>query len=340
MVPSLLGVMVGKSRGEYVIYMDQTDSPKVSVLMAVKDGEKYLREAVESILAQTFSDFEFIIIDDGSTDETAQILYGFSDSRLVLLRNEKSLGLTKSLNLGLKLAAGEYIARMDADDLSLPGRLDTQVKYLDAHPKVDVLGTAVTLIDEQGNLVQNTYFPKGHDLITWHLCFSNPIVHPSVMMRRPTILLHHGYDECFSRSQDYDLWWRISFDGKLENLEDIHLLLRKHSLQVSSKDYEEQFENGLKIVQKQASLRIGKTVPMDVFRHLWTKAYSNSYEAVSVSDFLFEYFRTTTKDMENKAQRRLILWDAFRKTREILLPFTSRPKVWCMCLKLIFLRAA
>ena len=285
--------------------MEQTPSPKVSVLMAVKDGEKYLREAVDSILAQTFSDFEFIIVDDGSKDGTAQILGEYSDTCIVVIRNKTNIGLTKSLNLGLKKARGEYIARMDADDISLPDRLNAQVEYLDEHPDVDVLGTAVTLIDEQENHAQDIYFPKEHSLIKWFLCFYNPIVHPSVMMRSLSILKHGGYDDSVVRSQDYDLWWRISADGILENMGDVHLLLRKHHLQVSSKQRDEQFEDGLKIVQKQVSLVIGRTIPIEIFRHIWMSAYVNAEEAIAASNFLADYLGVNIIEVENKIHRKI-----------------------------------
>jgi len=115
--------------------------PKVTVLMPVYNGEKYLNEAIDSILGQTFKDFKFLIINDGSTDGTADILKSYKDSRIKVTNNEKNIGLTKSLNKGLKMAKSEYIARMDADDISLPTRLQKQVEFMDSHPKVGVCGT-------------------------------------------------------------------------------------------------------------------------------------------------------------------------------------------------------
>lgn len=303
--------------------------------MAVKNGEKYLREAVESILAQTFFDFEFIIIDDGSSDGTAQILDDYSDFRIVLLKNRNSIGLTRSLNLGLKKARGEYVARMDADDISLRERLNSQVEYLDSHPNVDVLGTAFTLIDDGGNNVQDIYFPNTNDLIRWQLCFINPIVHPSVLMRRSIFMKYDGYDDSINRSQDYDLWWRVSLEGKIENLEKICILLRKHSLQISNKNRDEQFEGGLEIAQKHASLAVGKTIPVDIFRHLWKNDCSSAREAMAVSIFLFDYMHLINKDAENKNNSELISQDAFKKIRRILTPFYAKPQVWMFYLNLL-----
>lgn len=311
--------------------------PTVSVIMPVYNGEKYLKKALKSIQDQTLTDFEFIILDDASTDSTRTIVEEFAqrDTRIRLCHNEKNLGLTEILNRGLELARGEYIARMDQDDISLPGRLGAQVKYLNEHPKTDVLGTAFTLIDEQENHVQDIRFPKEHDLIRWFLCFYNPIVHPSVMMRRSTIINHKGYDTSIMHAEDYDLWWRVGFDGKLENLESIHILLRKHSSQVSSKYRDEQFEVDMKIVQKHVSLTAGKTIPVDIFRRIWKNDCSSAGEAMAVSNFLFDYMNITIKDMENKTHRKLISKDAFRKIRNTLIPYFAKPQVWLFCLNLL-----
>jgi len=117
------------------------DRPKISVIMSVYNGEKYLREAIESILNQTFRDFEFIIINDGSTDKTSEILSSYNDPRIVIINNKRNIGLTKSLNKGLKMVKGEYIARQDADDVSLPERLERMVNFLDMNRDVGLLGS-------------------------------------------------------------------------------------------------------------------------------------------------------------------------------------------------------
>jgi glycosyltransferase involved in cell wall biosynthesis len=212
---------------------------RVSVLMAVHNGEKYLHQAMESILNQTHTDFEFIILDDGSSDSTGSILdeYVARDRRIVLVSNETNIGLTRSLNRGLELAQGEYIARMDADDISLPGRLVAQISFLDNHPEVAVLGTAAYLIDAsgvQGELIQ---FPESHDHLRWLMCFDNHIIHPSAMFRRALAIRLRGYDESVPTSQDFNLWYRMSRLAKLSNLQKVYLYLRKHAESVSSTQY-------------------------------------------------------------------------------------------------------
>ena len=221
---------------------------RISVVMAVHNGERYLRQAVESILNQTYLDLEFIILDDGSSDSTPSILdeYAARDRRMVLVRNEANIGLARSLNRGLELAQSEYIARMDADDISLPGRLAAQVAFLDAHPDVGVLGTAACIINPLGNLGQEIKFPIDHALLRWRLCFfENPIIHPTVMMRKADVLKVNGYNPNLDTSQDHNLWCRLSGVTRLANLFDVYLYLRKHENGISSRKAAEQQKRGL-----------------------------------------------------------------------------------------------
>ncbi len=155
--------------------------------MSVYNGEKYLREAIDSILGQTFKDFEFLIIDDGSTDSSVEIIRSYADPRIRLIQNEENIGLSRSLNKGLKLARGEYIARMDADDISLPRRLAAQVGLLDKQPDIGLVGTSIQLIDCDGERMHVHRVPTTHAQILWALCFTTPLAHPSVVFRKVII---------------------------------------------------------------------------------------------------------------------------------------------------------
>jgi len=224
--------------------------PKVSVVMPVYNGEKYLGAAIESILSQSFADFEFLVIEDGSTDGTLGVIQTFKDARIKLIRNDGNKGLTRSLNLGLKLADGQYIARMDADDINLRERFSTQVAFLDDHPEVGVLGTAVRFIDDMGNPDVLSYFPLDHEAICWSMSFfQNPIAHPTVMFRRDTALQVNGYDDKLLVSQDYDLWSRLSAITQLNNLHVELLHLRKHKDSISKSNF---------LRQKDASYQISR----------------------------------------------------------------------------------
>ncbi len=208
-------------------------SPRVSVVMSVYNGEKYLREAVDSILNQTFADFEFIIIDDGSVDRTAEILDGYTDPRIVRLKHEKNIGLARSLNEGIACARGEYIARMDADDISLPERFEKQIEYLDLNLKVGVLGTWIQYIDDVSRKsAPIEQYPSDFDYIRWRLCFQNPMAHSSTMIRR-NLFKKEIYNADYNLSQDYDLWQRLIKLSEISNLREVLVLLRRHQGNVS-----------------------------------------------------------------------------------------------------------
>ena len=243
-------------------------SPLVSVVMSVYNGEKYLAEAIESILNQTFSDFEFIIIDDGSTDETEAILDGFHNSRIIRCKNEQNIGLTRSLNKGLEMARGEYIARMDADDVSFPKRLAKQVDFLDSHTDIGVLGTGIQLVDELGAPGATMLFPTEPGVIKWQLFFYCPIVHPSVMIRRTVYERFDGYSPDLPYVEDYDLWLRITPGIKIANLPDVLLGLRKHNESVTNVRRQVHLENALRAAQRAVSLALGQQVSLDRVRAL------------------------------------------------------------------------
>jgi glycosyltransferase involved in cell wall biosynthesis len=201
--------------------------PKVTVLMAVYNGDRYLRETIESILAQTFQDFEFLIINDGSRDATREMILSYDDPRIRLVDNDYNLGLTPSLNKGLKLAAGEFIARQDADDISEPERLAKQVAFLETHSEVALLGTWYKEIDAQGNLIGNGKLPCDCTQIRWDILFYCPFVHSAVMLRKSTVLEQIGfYDEAFIYAQDYDFWSRIARSLPVANLSEYLMKLR------------------------------------------------------------------------------------------------------------------
>jgi len=252
-------------------------APKVSVVMAVHNGERYLKESIESILTQTFADFEFLIVDDGSTDSTGNILvrYADRDARIRLITNEDNIGLTKSLNKGIGLARGDYIARMDADDISLLERLGKQADYLDAHPDVGVLGAAVQLLDSSGKVGDTWTFPEEHGFLKWSLCFFyNPIVHPTVMVRRKILRQAGGYNEEMAVSQDYDLWCRLIHLTRFGNLQKVLLLLRKHESNITHLRFEEQRENALKVNQVMTSMIVGENLPEVNMLSFWKVVFS------------------------------------------------------------------
>ncbi len=192
--------------------------PKVSVVLSTYNDGHYLPIAMDSILKQTFQDFEFIIVDDASTDGTADILSKVDDPRIKIFRNSQNLGLTKSLNLGIRHARGKYIARMDADDISLPHRLETQVNFLDKNAEYALIGSSYYRMDEKGEINSLLRVLEDDRSIKAGLKRQNWFAHGSVMMRRDAFQQVGGYDERFKFAQDYDLWLRMAKVYKVANI--------------------------------------------------------------------------------------------------------------------------
>jgi glycosyltransferase EpsE len=201
---------------------------RVSVIMAVYNPRQYLKAAVDSILKQKFKDFEFIIIDDCSTDGSGKILdrYAKKDKRIKLIRNKENLGLTKNLNKGIKLARGEYIARMDADDISLPNRFAVQVKYLDDHPKIDLIGSWADVINNKDKKISELKYAPAHEQIKRHTVGRSQFIHPTVMFRKSIVKKVGYYDETFRSAQDYEYFPRVMTKCRVANIPKKLLLYR------------------------------------------------------------------------------------------------------------------
>jgi Glycosyl transferase family 2 len=214
--------------------MRAVSEPTVSVVMSVYNGEAFLREAADSILNQTYRDFEFIIIDDGSTDRTSAILAGYAsrDTRVRALRHENK-GRAESLNIGIGLAKGKYIARMDADDVALPLRLEKQVEFMERNEEVGLLCGAFELMSAKGETIKTVRPPIEDSEIKTVLERYNPLCHPAVMMRKEVVLATGGYRRALVDVDDYDLWLRISERSRLASFSEVVLRYRMHAGQVS-----------------------------------------------------------------------------------------------------------
>ena len=191
---------------------------EITVLMAVYNGEKYVREAIESILSQTFKDFEFLIVDDGSDDTTPRILAEYKDSRIKIVHNPKNIGLAASLNTGLKLSSGKFIARQDADDISMPERLDRQVSFIHNKKDIALVGTWVLTINSNGEKVDKVIYPCDDATIRKNIVLRNQFAHGSVMYRKEAVVSAGCYNELFRFSEDYNLWVRLVEFGEAANI--------------------------------------------------------------------------------------------------------------------------
>ncbi|CAA9203643.1 hypothetical protein FLA105534_04823 [Flavobacterium bizetiae] len=219
-------------------------NPKITVLMPVYNCELYIKETIDSILDQTFTDFEFLIIDDASTDKTIDIIKAYNDSRIKLIVKPFNTGYTNSLNHGLKIAKGEYIARMDGDDISIVERFEKQVKLLDENIDVAVCGTLFNIIGTSNTVV----VPQNHEDIKLGMLKKCCLGHPTVMIRKSYLeKFALNYDVTKEPAEDYDLWTRLLPMAKLHNLQEVLLSYRVHTSQVSQKRNIQQRDIALEI---------------------------------------------------------------------------------------------
>lgn len=207
--------------------------PVITVLMPVYNSEQLVRAAINSIIKQSFDDFEFLIIDDGSTDNTVGFVESNSDKRIRLIKNEENRGVAWTLNHGLRLARGKYIARMDADDICHHDRLKRQFHFMENNPNVGVAGTWVRYFGDQLSVVERT--PSGPDVVKAFMLFDNPLYHPSIMIRKSCLEEYNlEYNPSFNRSEDFELWLRAVEHFDIDNIEKPLLKFRCHDSSVTS----------------------------------------------------------------------------------------------------------
>jgi len=227
--------------------MKNTHKPLISVIMPVYNASKYLNESIQSILNQTYKNFEFLIFNDGSTDQSHEIILQYTDSRIRYFHHEQNSGYVKHLNEGIQQAKGEFIARMDADDISLPDRFEKQVKNLLDNPQIALLGGTYNVMDENNQIIKNCpSFISEPIEIKAKLFFYNCFGHPTVMMRK-SILKEYQYNTDFIPAEDYLLWWQLAQKHLLSNIPDVVLLYREHSEGISKQKKDKQREAEKKI---------------------------------------------------------------------------------------------
>ena len=225
--------------------------PEVTVLMSVHNVEKYLRESIESILHQTFTDFEFLIINDRSTDASRDIILSYDDPRIRLIDNKKNVGQATSLNIGLQEAEGKFIARIDQDDISMPDRLRKQVHFMVNNSEVGVLGTKAQFLNEAGEGFSLRYDEKLYetdDMMKAQLLFKSCFLHPSTMIRTDILREYNlSYQEEYKLSEDYLLWFKLSSFCRFANLPQSLIKYRHHKEQLSTDLGYDQFSSSINI---------------------------------------------------------------------------------------------
>jgi glycosyltransferase involved in cell wall biosynthesis len=271
--------------------MIESKNPLISVLMPVYNGAEFLAEAIDSILQQTYGHFEFLIINDGSTDASELIIESYDDPRIVYVKNEVNQGLIYSLNKVIGLSKGKYIARMDADDVSNASRFEKQVAEFERDMTLVVCGSFIKTFGN-GKVDFVNHIPVTHPQIVSSVFYRCPFAHPTVMIRKDSLLkLEEFYREDYKHSEDYDLWSRLVFLGTCKNIPEFLLNYRVHGRQVSTV-FEELKYISVSRIQYNLLIQIGiNPSPRDVFFFL------NFYKGISNKDV--SYLRDGLNFLEN-----------------------------------------
>ncbi|MEG7862607.1 glycosyltransferase family A protein [Bacillus mobilis] len=275
--------------------------PEITVLMPVYNAEKYLKDAIDSILNQTFKDFELLIINDGSTDKSVEIINSYKDPRINLINNEKNLKLIDTLNKGIKLASGKYIARMDSDDISHPRRLELQLRVMDMDPEIAVCGTGMSII---GKKISRPFLITGTNAIKNFLFVKNCMIHPSVMFRT-SILSKEGYlyNKDSLHVEDYELFQKISRKYKIVNLKKALLHYRLSPTGISRIHAEEQ-ENRVAELSFQVLSKIG----IEFNRKAYNKLKLDKSEILIAKKELEQAYEKIDKNNQDMCQIVQFIW--------------------------------
>jgi len=262
--------------------------PLISVVMAVYNAQTFLTEAIESVLRQSVSDFEFLIIDDASSDDSKKFVedYAKRDPRIRLISNSENLGLGGSLQKGVEEAKGKYIARMDADDISMPKRFEMQLAYLDLHPEVLALGGDHKLVDAQGKIFEDLIYPKLPNRMRWNLLLGNGLIASnSAVLFRKEFFENYGNYAALRAAQDFDLWSRTLFAQPfpIGNISEMVLAYRQTDEMISKANRGHQEQIAIERRRENIAALLGEDVDADVVRAYRTTglAYPNLEEIIS-----------------------------------------------------------
>jgi glycosyltransferase involved in cell wall biosynthesis len=268
--------------------------PRVTVLMPVYNASQYLGEAIDSILNQTYTDFEFIIVNDGSMDDTSKILDLYDDPRMRIVNLETNKGIVNALNVGIEAADGEFIVRMDADDISVPERIKKQVSFMDDNPKIGLAGSWVKYFGYRKGVIKT---PQFHNQIIWELVVDSSIFHPSVIIRS-SILRNFNirYSSIFPHAEDYALWVEVATLSKLANIQEALLHYRFSEGSLSSKNY---------FIQKQSASWVAKSLYEKLLKRSLNEKEWTCLNPNESLEFNIPIFISINKELEKKIALRI-----------------------------------
>lgn len=319
--------------------MDKNLKPLVSVLMPVYNAENFLKEAIDSILCQSYKNFEFIIINDGSTDKSLNIIKSYKNKRIKLINHKTNKGLIFSLNEGIKIAKGKYIVRMDADDISLKNRIRIQTKYMESHPKIGICGTWIETFGSGSSIWETS---KNSDYIKTRMLMESSIAHPSVIIRKNALLDNNlFYRKDYIHAEDYDLWVRAADIFPVTNIQQTLLRYRVHKDQIGKLHKTRQNVSSMKVRTNQLNKlgikpnKIEKKIHLNIGEWRGAKTRKELFEMKKWIEKIY-FSNKKTKRYNEKILRKLLTerWIGMvllpKKTQFKMLPhiFSIHPVFW------------
>ena len=295
---------------------------KASVIIPAYNAEKYLKEAIDSIINQTFQDFEVLVINDNSTDNTVNILQSYTDKRIQILNSQGS-GISDALNLGLDSAKGEYIIRMDADDISLPERFEKQIKYLDENPDIAICGSIAQYFNDNSDLLYNIWQTPSEDkLIKTFLLTTVPLIHPSVIIRKSVLDKYElRYSTIYNGAEDFGLWTKAAKFVKFHNIEEVLLYYRRHNDNATFRNINQGRKAFQEIIRNNYKDKFDVDIPESLTDVLWhcnehLRAYSHE-ELLKICEIFNALLQKViqSNEYENAIFHRIISnkWDYLQK---------------------------
>ena len=304
--------------------------PLVTVLMPVFNSERFLHDAIQSVVEQTFSDFELLIFNDGSTDKSTQIIQSFKDSRIRHFFSTKNIGYVRQLNKGLAMASGTYIARMDSDDIALPQRFEEQIRVLKNEPKQAMVGSWAETIDEFGRHLGFAYPPSEDSLIKLSIThFINPFIHSSVFVKKATLEKHSlQYDFSLSFSEDLDLWEKLSEHSLLGNLPKVLIKYRQHWGSVTASHSHRQKIQTVQIAHRALERSLSRKFPVELLFPLKIGFFSNLRDALRARSLFEDNLRILKRALPCGISKESIEIASSRNLLEVLGRRLFHPYFW------------
>lgn len=316
--------------------------PKVSVTMPVYNGEKFIAEAIESILNQTYSNFEFIIIDDGSTDSTKIEIDKYKDKRITLITNKINKGIVYSLNNAIKISRGIYIARMDADDLSHPKRLEKQINFLEKNSNYGLLGTSFAVMNSKRDIVSLQPAIAYDDDLRKYLLIKNPFAHGSVMIRKSILIKNNlFYNSRAKFYEDYELWTQVSKFTKIANLQEVLYVWMRNPSGITYKKFIAMKKNANRFINKNREEIVNKKDSEEISKFYGNKKrYSSRKIEFSGKKYFVSFLEEYQKLIILYGNVKIKNGDIINGAKLIIISFIIKPSKFTILFLKFFLRKA